>query len=67
MKNPFTSFRDIYFVHFSLQGEWEDNKKSLIEFIWTAHSGLKGMVSWNLSCLKSCLFYFFCELIKKED
>ncbi|XP_023341961.1 carboxypeptidase E [Eurytemora carolleeae] len=29
----------------SLQGEWEDNKKSLIEFIWTAHSGLKGMIT----------------------
>merc|ERR1712226_35026 len=28
----------------SLKGEWEDNKKSLIEYIWRAHSGVKGMV-----------------------
>jgi carboxypeptidase E len=29
----------------SLKGEWDDNKKSLIEFIWTAHAGLKGMIT----------------------
>ena len=27
-----------------LQQEWEDNKRSLLEFIWLAHSGFKGMV-----------------------
>lgn len=28
----------------ALKGEWEDNKKALIEYIWRAHSGVKGMV-----------------------
>merc|ERR1719278_55783 len=28
----------------SLKSEWEDNKKSLLEFIWAAHSGVKGVV-----------------------
>eukprot|EP00088_Acartia_fossae_P068856 TRINITY_DN882_c0_g1_i11.p1 TRINITY_DN882_c0_g1~~TRINITY_DN882_c0_g1_i11.p1 ORF type:complete len:482 (-),score=164.53 TRINITY_DN882_c0_g1_i11:530-1975(-) len=28
----------------SLKQEWEDNKKSLIEFIWTAHMGIKGVI-----------------------
>merc|ERR1711976_603252 len=28
----------------ALQQEWEDNKKSLLEFIWLAHSGVKGVV-----------------------
>merc|ERR1711994_892004 len=28
----------------SLSGEWADNKKSLLEFIWLAHSGVKGVV-----------------------
>merc|ERR1712223_1757012 len=27
-----------------LQKEWEDNKKSLLEFIWQAHLGFKGLV-----------------------
>merc|ERR1711893_63806 len=29
----------------SLAGEWSDNKKSLLEFIWAAHWGVKGVVS----------------------
>merc|ERR1719411_560201 len=28
----------------SLKSEWEDNKKSLVEFIWAAHWGVKGVV-----------------------
>merc|ERR1712076_276527 len=28
----------------AIKGEWEDNKKALIEYIWRAHSGVKGMV-----------------------
>jgi len=28
----------------SLEQEWKDNKKSLMEFIWAAHWGVKGMV-----------------------
>lgn len=28
----------------ALSQEWEDNKKSLLEFIWLAHSGVKGVV-----------------------
>ena len=28
----------------ALQGEWEDNKRSMLEFIWLAHSGVKGVV-----------------------
>jgi len=28
-----------------LQTEWENNKKSLIEFLWLGHSGVKGIVS----------------------
>lgn len=27
-----------------LEQEWQDNKNSLLEFIWMAHSGFKGMV-----------------------
>merc|ERR1719245_892219 len=29
----------------SLKSEWEDNKRALMEFIWTAHLGIKGMVT----------------------
>merc|ERR1712038_656256 len=29
----------------ALSQEWEDNKKSLLEFIWLAHSGAKGVVN----------------------
>ena len=32
----------------SLKGEWEDNRKSLLEFIWAAHWGVKGVVSFVL-------------------
>merc|ERR1711988_1166515 len=28
----------------SLSGEWADNKKSLLEFIWAAHWGIKGVI-----------------------
>jgi len=28
----------------ALQQEWEDNKESLLEFIWSAHTGFKGVV-----------------------
>lgn len=28
----------------TLQQEWEDNKRALLEFIWLAHSGFKGVV-----------------------
>ena len=28
----------------SVKTEWEDNKRSLLEYIWTAHMGIKGMV-----------------------
>jgi len=35
---------DKYPTKESLSSEWEDNKKSLIEFIWAAHSGVKGMI-----------------------
>merc|ERR1719412_537891 len=28
----------------SLAGEWEDNKRSLVEFLWAAHWGVKGVV-----------------------
>merc|ERR1719410_3271142 len=28
----------------SLAGEWEDNKRSLVEFLWAAHWGAKGVV-----------------------
>merc|ERR1711981_504046 len=28
----------------SLKSEWEDNKKSMLEFIWAAHGGVKGVV-----------------------
>ena len=30
---------------FSLAQEWTDNKKALLEFMWAAHMGIKGMVS----------------------
>merc|ERR1712176_485751 len=33
----------------SLPGEWEDNKKSLLEFIWAAHWGVKGVVRDSLT------------------
>jgi len=33
----------------SLKGEWEDNRKSLLEFIWTAHWGVKGVVRDSLT------------------
>merc|ERR1740128_1414028 len=29
----------------SLKMEWEDNKRSLLEYIWTAHMGIKGMIT----------------------
>ena len=29
----------------SLEGEWKDNKASLMEFMWAAHRGIKGMVT----------------------
>jgi len=29
----------------SLKGEWEDNKRPLLDFIWTAHMGIKGMIT----------------------
>ena len=29
----------------SLEGEWKDNKASLMEFMWAAHRGIKGMVN----------------------
>merc|ERR1719284_803043 len=32
----------------SLSGEWADNKKSLLEFIWAAHWGVKGVVRDSL-------------------
>ena len=36
---------DSVIIHyFSLAGEWNDNKKSLLEFIWAAHWGVKGVV-----------------------
>ena len=36
---------DSLIIHvFSLAGEWNDNKKSLLEFIWAAHWGVKGVV-----------------------
>ena len=36
---------DLVIIHvFSLAGEWNDNKKSLLEFIWAAHWGVKGVV-----------------------
>merc|ERR1711976_978413 len=28
----------------SLSGEWADNKKSLLEFIWASHWGIKGVI-----------------------
>jgi len=28
----------------SLSGEWEDNKEAMLEFIWAAHFGVKGMI-----------------------
>jgi len=36
---------DKYPTEASLKGEWEDNKKSLLEFIWAAHMGIKGMIT----------------------
>ena len=39
--------RIIKLAFVSLKGEWEDNKKSLLEFIWTAHWGVKGVVSFT--------------------
>merc|ERR1712184_117980 len=33
----------------SLKGEGEDNKKSLLEFIWTAHWGVKGVIRNSLT------------------
>ena len=33
--------------YFSLEGEWVDNKASLMEFMWAAHRGVKGMVSYH--------------------
>merc|ERR1719373_1494049 len=33
----------------SLSGEWADNKKSLLEFIWAAHWGIKGVVRDSLT------------------
>merc|ERR1711915_869976 len=35
---------DKYPTKESLQQEWEDNKGSLMEFIWATHFGVKGMV-----------------------
>ena len=35
---------DKYPAASTLAQEWEDNKKSLLEFIWMAHSGFKGVV-----------------------
>ena len=37
--------RVIKLAFLSLKGEWEDNKESLLEFIWAAHWGVKGEVS----------------------
>merc|ERR1719471_1677774 len=33
----------------SLPGEWQDNKESLLQFIWAAHWGIKGVVSDSLT------------------
>ena len=33
----------------SLKQEWEDNKKSLIEFMWSAHMGVKGIITDGLT------------------
>merc|ERR1712012_530364 len=33
----------------SLPGEWQDNKESLLEFIWAAHWGIKGVVRDSLT------------------
>merc|ERR1711878_32932 len=33
----------------SLKSEWEDNKKSLLEFIWAAHWGVKGVIRDSLT------------------
>ena len=33
------------FILNSLEGEWKDNKASLMEFMWAAHRGIKGMVT----------------------
>merc|ERR1719410_682930 len=35
---------DKFPVSSSLKSEWEDNKKSMLEFIWAAHWGVKGVV-----------------------
>merc|ERR1712004_505704 len=35
---------DKYPAASTLAQEWEDNRKSLLEFIWMAHSGFKGVV-----------------------
>jgi len=32
-----------------LKSEWEDNKKSLLEFIWAAHWGVKGVIRDSLT------------------
>ena len=32
----------------SLEGEWLDNKASLMEFMWAVHRGVKGMVSYPI-------------------
>ena len=33
----------------SLKQEWEDNKQSLIEFMWATHMGIKGVVTDSLT------------------
>ena len=33
----------------SLPGEWADNKDSLLEFIWAAHWGVKGIIRDSLT------------------
>ena len=38
-----------FITPFSLAQEWEDNKKSLLEFIWAAHWGVKGVVRDSLT------------------
>ena len=45
----------IYILN-SLEGEWKDNKASLMEFMWAAHRGIKGMVTnhidWDMIKLR---------------
>jgi hypothetical protein len=42
----------------SLAQEWEDNKKSLLEFAWAAHMGIKGMVGWGSLGISANLWTF---------